>query len=718
MADPLHATLPSLASLQGLFAPLSSLPGLGAKRTALFLRLLDGKGREPTLLDLLFHLPVSVIDRSNRPKIREILAQKRIGQTVTLAVTVSAHIPPRARFGTAPYKVLVEDGTGDVTLVFFNGKAEWLMANLPVGEQRYVSGTIALYDGHLQMEHPKIMGSAAFTRLPPFEPVYPLTEGLTQTIVQMAISNALSRVPALPDWLAPARGFGAYASVRALPGFVEALKGAHRPQTLEGARPDAPCRMRLALDELFAHHLALALSRTALRLEEGVARAATGALTHKLKAALPFALTGAQTLAIAEIAADMASTRRMVRLLQGDVGSGKTLVALFAMMQAIEASWQAAFMAPTEILARQHFGKLAPLCAALGLNLGLLTGRERARARLDTLEALKSGALHAVIGTHALFQDDVAFQRLGLVVVDEQHRFGVYQRLMLTQKGAGVDVLVMSATPIPRTLVLTYFGDMDVSFLREKPAGRQEIRTRVKPLSDLDAVIAALRRAVDDGAQVYWVCPLVAESEEVDATAAEERYEALVGHFGKDKVGLVHGRLRGDDKDRAMGAFASGKTRLLVATTAIEVGVDVPNASIIVIEHAERFGLAQLHQLRGRVGRGAKASSCLLLYQGPLSANARARLKILRETNDGFLIAEEDLRLRGFGEILGARQSGDAGFRLADIATQSDLVALARTMASHVLEQREVLSRDERAALAVLLKIFGHENAADLLQAG
>ncbi len=407
----------------------------------------------------------------------------------------------------------------------------------------------------------------------------------------------------------------------------------------------------------------------------------------------------------------------MIRLLQGDVGSGKTIVALIAMADVVEAGRQAALMAPTEILARQHFERMRPLAAAAGLRVALMTGRDKAAERRQGLAALAAGEIDIVVGTHALFQESVAFRDLGFAVVDEQHRFGVHQRLALAGKGEAVDLLVMTATPIPRTLVLAYFGDMDVSALTEKPPGRMPIDTRAIPLERLDEVVAAIGRAIAGGARAYWICPLVEESEALDVAAAEERAAALRQIFG-DAVGLVHGRMKGPEKDAAMERFQRGETKALVATTVVEVGVDVPEATIMVIEHAERFGLAQLHQLRGRVGRGAGRSSCLMLYKGPLGEAARARLEIVRETEDGFRIAEEDLRLRGEGDVLGARQAGAPGFRLARLEIHGALLAIARAQAQAALAKGDRLRGEENRGLRLLLYLFERDEAVRLLEAG
>ena len=740
--------------LTPLFALASALPGIGPKTGKLLDRLVGPGEGEARVIDVLFHLPHAIIDRRNQPKI----AEAPIDQVVTLRAKVTDHRapPPRSR---APYKVLVEDDTGDVLLVFFLANHGWIDKSLPLGAERWISGKLELYDGMRQMVHPDhVVDEAGFARMPLAEPVYGLTDGLYPRILGKAIDGALARIPPLPDWyegalilpratgegdhpkgdgggsrdpLAPERSDPAQAPSTAfggpppplrggglpLPTFGEALEALHRPADPEAIAPDAPARMRLALDELFAHQVALALMRQRLRVRTGRKNIGGRAKADAIEAALPFALTQAQQASLAEIRADLSSDARMLRLLQGDVGSGKTLVALLAMADVCEAGKQAVLMAPTEILARQHFAGLAPRAAAAGLHMAILTGRDTPAERRRTLEGLRTGTIDIAIGTHALIQEGVAFRDLGLAVVDEQHRFGVHQRLALSAKGEAVDILVMTATPIPRTLVLSYFGDMDVSALREKPPGRQKIDTRALPIERLDEVVAALGRAIDAGKRAYWVCPLVAENEELDVAAATERAALLDQLFGA-KVGLIHGKMKGPEKDAAMAAFAAGATQVLVATTVIEVGVDVPDATIIVIEHAERFGLAQIHQLRGRVGRGTGASVCLLLYKAPLSEAAQARITILRESEDGFRIAEEDLRLRGEGEVLGTRQSGAPGFRLADLAVHGALLPPARDAARTLVERDPALTSQAGRAARVLLHLFEREEAIRLIEAG
>jgi ATP-dependent DNA helicase RecG len=695
--------------LNPLFATLSSLPGIGPKLEKLFQHLLARDGDKPRVIDLLFHLPSGFVDRRNQPKLSEV----KPDTVVTVAVTVGRHRPPPPNRPRVPYNIAASDDTNTLTITYFNARKDYLENLLPEGEVRYVSGVATFYDGHLQMVHPDWVGdAAAFARLPLIDPVYPLTEGLHPNQLRKALEVALNRVPDLPEWQD-----AAWRQRNDFPDFAAALRSVHRPASLSDLEPQSAAWSRLAYDELLAGQLALALLRGRMRARPGRGSAAEGLLRARIVKALPYSLTPSQERAVADIIADLAQPNRMLRLLHGDVGSGKTVVALLAAATVIEAGRQAAFMAPTEILARQHLATIAPLAEAAGIRVAILTGRERGRERPEILSALAAGDVDLIVGTHALFQDDVAFHDLALAVVDEQHRFGVHQRLALARKGEAVDLLVLTATPIPRTLVLTYFGDMDVSELREKPAGRQKIDTRALPLDRLAEVIDAVRRALDDGRRVYWVCPLIEESEVSDLAAAEERYQALKKRFG-DTVELIHGRMRGADKDRAMARFAEGAARILVATTVIEVGVDVPEASVMVIEHAERFGLAQLHQLRGRIGRGSERSICLLLYKAPLGETAKARLAILRDTDDGFRIAEEDLRLRGEGDVLGTRQSGMPGFRLARLEVHGKLLSAAREDASLVLNRDPKLKSARGAALRQLLYLFSRDEAIRLLGAG
>ncbi|MPY74694.1 MAG: ATP-dependent DNA helicase RecG [Alphaproteobacteria bacterium] len=687
--------------LNPLFAQATSLPGIGPR-----LAKLVEKVAGAAVVHLLWHLPRDVIDRSLSPAVADAPA----GTIVTLRVAVDRHMPGQGR---RPYRIRCSDESGFLTLIFFHAHADYLTRALPEGQSRIVSGIVEEWQGKRQMTHPDyILTDAEAEKMPKIEPVYGLTAGLTLKTLGKAVREALDRTPELAEWLDPA-----FLRQRGWAPWRDALRAVHFPAGRKDLEPTHPHRARLAYDELLANQLALGIVRARMRKLPGRSIKGDGRLQQKVAAALPFRLTGSQHQALAEIDEDMAGNARMLRLLQGDVGSGKTVVALLAMLKAVECGGQAALMAPTEILARQHFATIDPLLKAAGLKAAVLTGRDKGAVRKEVLAGLADGSVPIVVGTHALFQKDVAFHDLMLAVIDEQHRFGVHQRLTLASKGRGIDTLVMTATPIPRTLLLTSFGDMESSRLTEKPAGRKPIATRTLPVARIEEVIAAIERALPTGAKVYWVCPLVEESEVSDLADAEARFADLKRRFG-DSVELVHGRMKGAGKDQAMLRFAEGSARILVATTVIEVGVDVPDATIMVIEHAERFGLAQLHQLRGRIGRGVRPSSCLLLYAPPLTETAKARLQILRESEDGFRIAEEDLRLRGGGEILGTRQSGMPEFRLADLSVHGDLLAIARDDVKLILARDPELTGPRGQALRTMLYLFERDSAVLNLRSG
>ncbi|MBD9372267.1 ATP-dependent DNA helicase RecG [Rhizobium sp. ARZ01] len=698
------------ALLDPLFASLSSLPGIGPKMGDLFAKLLGQESIEDCrVIDLVFHTPHGLIDRRHQPGI----THAPQGVIVTISGRVDRHQPPPRGKSNVPYRVFLHDDTGELALTFFRAKGDWLAKALPVDEQVIVSGKVDWFNGRASMVHPDYMVKASEAEaMPLVEPVYGLTAGLSPRTLRKAIEAAVSRIPQLPEWIDDAM-----LSRQGFPYASEAFIALHHPRDALDLDLQAPARRRLAYDEFLAGQISLALVRQNLRRVAGRPVVATGKLSQPVQASLPFALTNSQSTAIAEILKDMATDQRMLRLLQGDVGSGKTAVALMAMLAAVEAGGQAVLMAPTEILARQHHATLSRMAEPAGMSIDVLTGRTKGRERDQILERIASGETNIVIGTHALFQDTVIYRDLALAVVDEQHRFGVHQRLRLTAKGISPHMLVMTATPIPRTLVLAAFGDMDVSKLTEKPAGRKPIQTVIVPQERTGEIVERLRTAIAEGKKAYWICPLVEETEESDLMSVEERHATLERVFG-DKTGLVHGRMNGPQKDEAMLAFKNGETRLLVATTVVEVGVDVPDATIIVIEHAERFGLAQLHQLRGRVGRGDGASTCILLYKGPLSENGRARLGILRETEDGFRIAEEDLKLRGEGELLGTRQSGTPGFLVASLEAHGDLLEIARKDAAYSLEKDPELTTERGSALRTLLYIYRRDEAIRFLRAG
>ena len=691
------------AILNPLFAPLTALPGLGPKIAPLVERVAGGAH----VADLLWLRPRETIDRRFMPKV----AEAPEGRVATLRVTVDKHLPsdnPRR-----PWRVRCSDETGFLHLVFFHARGDWVRKLLPEGSERIVSGKVEHFNNEIRIHHPDhVVPVDQLDTVLGIEPVYPLTAGLAPRILAKAIHAALARAPELPEWIEP-NLFKREGWI----GWRAALTQLHAPQGEADLLPETKFRRRLAYDEVLSNQLALAIVRARLRRQKGRTIAGDGHRRKPIVAALPFELTGAQTRSLAEIDADMQSPLRMLRLLQGDVGSGKTVVALLAMAAAVEAGSQAALMAPTELLAHQHMATLERFAAPATLRLARLTGRDKGKGRDATLAALAAGEIDILVGTHAIFQEGVEFKDLALAVIDEQHRFGVHQRLELAAKGKAADMLVMTATPIPRTLMLTAYGDMDVSRLDEKPKGRKPVDTRVLPLARLGDVIAAIRRAVDAGAQVYWVCPLVEESEKSDLAAAEERHAALARIFG-DQAGLVHGRMKGLARDKAMARFVAGEMAVLVATTVIEVGVDVPRATVMVIERAERFGLAQLHQLRGRIGRGERPSSCLLVYGEPLGETARERLHILRETEDGFRIAEEDLRLRGAGELLGTRQSGLPEFRIAELPAHADLLSIARDDARMILASDPELTSTRGEALRTLLYLWGEDAQVATLRSG
>jgi ATP-dependent DNA helicase RecG len=707
-SKPAAGTVPRRpAALDPLFAPVTLLAGVGSAASKALERLAG-----PHLIDLLWHLPAGLIDRRYAPTV----AAAEPGRIATMTLEIGEHLP--ARRPGLPYRVRARDHTGGLHLVFFQGRAPWLQKLLPVGSTRIVAGKVEAYGGQKQIVHPDlVLDPAEKHRLKPIQTVYPLTAGLTGPQLERWIDETMRRAPELPEWIDPA-----LRQREVWPAWHEAVTRLHAPVDEDDLSPLTPWRRRLAFDELLANQLALLLVRERQRRATGRPTKGTGKLRAQAVRLLPYALTGAQLRTLAEIDADMGAPARMSRLLQGDVGSGKTVVAFLAMLTAVEAGRQAALMAPTEILARQHLQTIAPLALKLGLEVAVLTGRDKGKARARTLQGLAEGSIKLVVGTHALTQDPVEFRDLALAVVDEQHRFGVDERMRLSSKGPkdrreGVDVLVMTATPIPRTLTLTSYGDLDVSRLDEKPPGRQPVDTLVLPADRLDEVVAGVGRAIAGGARVYWVCPLVEESETTDLAAARERAAELSAHFG-GRVGLVHGRLRGPEKDAVMAQFAKGDIDILVATTVIEVGVNVPEATVMVIEHAERFGLAQLHQLRGRVGRGSGKSRCLLVYSPPLTETARQRLTVIKESEDGFVIAEKDLELRGAGDLLGTKQSGRPDFRLADLEHHADLLDIARDDARRILATDANLAGARGKALRTLLYLFERDAAVRYLRSG
>ena len=698
-----------------LFAATTSLSGVGAKLAAVLEKRV---GRY--VIDVLRHLPIGLIDRRQRPALNAVVD----GAIATIEILVIKHDRP-LRGTRRPYRVFCQNDTGELELVFFHAHNDYIAKQLPVGERRIVSGRVELFQGRVQMAHPDhIVAPEQSDTMPLLEPVYPLTAGLTTRILRRTIGDALTRLPDLPEWI-PAPIMAEYN----WPNFTDALRTVHAPQSEADLLPTSPSRARLAFDELLANQLALTMvRRQAIDTAPGRCFRPPGKLFAALQAGLPFAMTAAQQNAINEITADQAAPKRMLRMLQGDVGSGKTLVALAAMLTVAETGAQAALLAPTEVLARQHHATLSALLRPLQMDVGLLLGQGRTsatadhgpqsdqnnthRSRKETLAAMADGTMSLVVGTHALLSETAIFHDLGLAVIDEQHRFGVRQRILLGEKGRNVDLMVMTATPIPRSLAMTAYGDLDHSRLNEKPVGRLPIDTKAISKDRINEVVDRLRRALHEGRRAYWICPLVDESDKLGIAAAEDRFTDLDHALPDIGVALAHGKMKAATRDAAMQEFRSGQSQLLVATTVVEVGVDVPEASIIVIEHAEHFGLAQLHQLRGRVGRSATQSSCLLIYQPPLSEIANKRLSVMRETNNGFVIAEEDLNLRGPGEFFGQRQSGLPEFILADLSAHRELLATARRQA------QSLLAANNTNHINLLLSLFERDSVVKFLAAG
>jgi len=642
-----------------------------------------------TIQDLLFHLPSRYQDRTQVMPIGAL----RPGDEVVVQGEVLHSEVQRGR--RAMLLVRISDGTGSLTLRFFHFSAkqheglergQWLRC---FGEVR--RGTVTL-----EMIHPEYKAVIAADLMDGEQhltPVYPTTEGLHQLTLRSLTERVLERLDAaagLQEWLPPE-----ILQPLRLPTLAEALRYVHRPppdapveQLLAGRHP---AQQRLAFEELLAHHLSLRQLRARVERHRAPVLTAAGTLLDGMLSRLPFQLTGAQQRVIAEIRTDLSRAHPMQRLVQGDVGSGKTLVAAAAVLQAVEAGFQAVVMAPTELLAEQHLKNFSAWLAPLQVKIGWLAGKLGAKARRTMLAELAAGELAVMVGTHALFQSDVAFQRLGLIVIDEQHRFGVHQRLALWEKGNDQGQyphqLIMTATPIPRTLAMAAYADLDCSVIDELPPGRRPVETVVVQETRRDQVVQRILAACRQGQQAYWVCTLIEESEALQCQAAAETAALLTAALPQLRVGLLHGRMKGPEKEQVMAAFKAGDVDLLVATTVIEVGVDVPNASLMVIENAERLGLAQLHQLRGRVGRGTQHSACVLMYRPPLSAQGRERLAVMRLTNDGFEIARRDLELRGPGEVLGTRQSGVLQLRIADLLRDQSLIPAVERAAAVMLER-------------------------------
>lgn len=691
-----------------LFTPLSSLSGFNAKTKSLLIELVGDK-----VIDLLYHLPIKAITRKYFSSIYDLIKIASIPEDNHYVTIVGKILgPPHRTRWKGPIRIPFGDNTGTIDLIFFSSSLAYLQKKCVPGESMVISGKYTIYKGKINITHPEGMDRPEnLSRWCGVEPVYPLKTGVSNWIVQKAIREILKKLSDLPEWIDPI-----FIESNEWPSWRKAMNIIHYIEPFSETLYEK-AYTRLTYDEILAQQLSLQLLRKYHKKRGGRSCNPSLFLQKAAENLLPFSLTDSQKGAIQEISKDMAGENRMIRLLQGDVGSGKTVVAFFSLLQAIEAGAQGALLVPTEILSYQHYTSILPYAQKLGVSIALFTGGLKKKERECLLQKIKEGDISLIIGTHALLEEDVVFKDLGLIVIDEQHRFGVMQRLSLLEKGRQADMLVMTATPIPRTLQLTFYGDMDVSFLLEKPKNRKPITTRVLPLSRIDEVIEALKRLLSMGQKIYWVCPLVEESEILDLTAAEERFSSLKKIF-QDRVSLIHGRLKNEEKQERMRAFKEGSVDILVATTVIEVGMDVREATLMVIEHAERFGLAQLHQLRGRVGRSDLSSSCLLLYGEPLTPAARGRLQALKETEDGFHLAEEDLKIRGGGNLLGTTQSGKDIFRIANFYKHASFFINAQKEAKFILEKDSNLMSSRMQSLRLLLSLFYGKDTSTYLLSG
>lgn len=708
-------------SIDYFFQSLASIKGVGAKNLSFFAKLFRRKEDIPIYKDLIFHLPHTILKINKNPD----LAKVEPGENIIIKTEVLYFEEVPLRSGIKKYyRIVTKADNRFLNLIFFNAKKAYLEQQLPIGSTKVICGKIEQYNGKLQITHPShILPETSFTKTKDLQPIYPLTEGISNKFLSGIIARIIYEMPELEEWQdTEFKRQNNFLSLK------KSLYEIHSPNNSTAHMSDSNYRRRLEYDELLANQLALAISRGKVAKQQGNIIDNERALIKALLKQLQFSLTEAQISALKEISTDLKSANKMFRLVQGDVGSGKTIVGLITLINVIESGYQSAFMAPTEILARQQYESLNQIISGNAILqeaikpvviVGGLKQSEKAKIQLEISE----GKYNLIFGTHALFQEKVSFKNLGAIVIDEQHRFGVTQRMQLAHKGDKTHILLMTATPIPRTLSMTIYGDMDVSIINEKPAGRKPIDTRIIPVSKTGNLVESLKQEVAQGSQIYWVCPAVEEkdkeffnNENRKLASAEERFKTLKKIF-KDKVVLVHGKLKADKKNKAVEKFREGKASIMVATTVIEVGVNVPTANVIIIENAEMFGLSQLHQLRGRVGRGKKQSSCILLYGKTLSENGAERLKILRETEDGFKIAEEDMVLRGSGDLLGTKQSGMPDFKIATLPNNKDLLFAARDQVKIILNKDPSLKSEQGKNLRNLLYLFEYDNLLNNLNA-
>ena len=680
--------------LYKLFSNLETIKGIGPKNAKLIERLC-GK----YLLDLILHRPIAYIDRRNSPKIKD-LSNNSI---VTLILKVDSHTPSFNK--RMPYKITCSDETGQLNIVYFNLRGPYLKKMFPLGSKKVVSGKVEEFNGIFQMTHPQhIADESNLDSVKKIECVYPLTAGISSKIIQKSINSSLAIIDDLPEWIP-----NDYLQKNNWTSWKKSIYEMHNPNELKEDKEDIYLN-RLVFDELLSQQLTVRLIKNKISKLKGNTIKPNGSLLESLKNHLSFELTDDQNQAIKEISKDQSSPNKMLRLIQGDVGSGKTVVALHGMIQCAENSKKSILMAPTEILAEQHYNTIKLFADKLKLSCALITASNKKNHNYES---------DILIGTHALFQDKVSIDNIGLIVIDEQHRFGVHQRILLNEKaGNECDILLMTATPIPRTLELASYGDMDITKIMQKPKNRKPIITKSINLNKIESLKEALIKKLKQREKIYWVCPLVDESDKIDLQSVNQRVLDIQKYYKDFNVEMVHGQMKQEEKNKIMDNFKNFKTQILVATSVIEVGIDDPDATVIIIENSERFGLSQLHQLRGRVGRGTKQSTCILLFDGTLTDNAKKRINVMKETNDGFKIAEEDLSIRGAGEILGTRQSGLPNFRLTNLNVHKSLMLQAREMAIKIVEKDPELSSDQGKSLRLLLHLFNNQVAIDYLKSG
>ena len=688
-----------------LFGSLENLKGIGSK-TVLNLKKIGIY--KP--LDFLYSFPTNLKTRVFANTVSDL----NVNKVVIIKIKIIKH---NFKYFKGPLNIEVTDGLKKINLIFFNAKNDWIKKNFPIEQERIISGKLEKYKNQFQIIHPDYIEKIFdIDKIPVIEPIYSLTKGISQKVFLNSVNQILQLISeeiSNCEWINKKR-----LKEMNWTDFKNSLKKIHNPKTNEDISLNSNYRLRLAYDELLSHQLSLVIARSFSKKNTKKRKKIGYKFSTLMKKRLPFSLTNSQEKCIAEIQSDLSRDERMYRLIQGDVGSGKTLVAFFSMLFVAENSGQAVLMVPTDILAKQHYNNFQEYTKDIEVNSVLLTGKMKTNEKKQVLEAIKLGQADIIIGTHSLFQKGVIFENLELVIIDEQHKFGVQQRHDLIQKGENLDILVMTATPIPRTLELANYGDMDISRILDKPMNRQKIDTSIISEKKIEILISRILEICKKGTQSYWVCPLIEEGDKSELVAIEQRFSSLNKMLPGIKIDILHGKMSEEQKNKIMTSFKNGNIQILLATTVIEVGIDVPNATIIVIEGAERFGLAQLHQLRGRVGRGKKQSNCILIYSKNIGRLGKERLEVLRKFDNGFDIAEEDLKMRGGGNPIGQQQSGIPKFRIANLDFDKELLSYANQDANEIIKNNKYLKGEHGKNLRVLLHLMNKDNSLKLLESG